>query len=380
MSGAIAEALATALTEGVRQAGCSWQVRRAWPADLKDPGAGVVCELIGGDGGVVGGRLRSAPGTAGAPTWEVIPEDPALPALSPLRADGWTVLAHRLGKRAVLRHDASPAFRKLATPKATRRAVTRLEAVNRQLTAARSGGDRGVPLAPEVIHADLAAGILDLAPAPGVSLRDLLTDPATRLEQAEVAGRLVGSGLVALARVEAEPGDDLPGHTLADEAMVLTRWTAAATALAIVDENAARELRAESEAICRDLYAAGQGAAPPAVLTHRDVHDGQILVDGAATPVLLDWDTACWADPCVDPANLLAHLDLLRDHVPDATDRIAAATAGLWAGLLVGDHPALAQPLRLELLRRASAARIAAVHAFRGRVRSSERNARPARR
>ncbi|WP_425307577.1 phosphotransferase [Ammonicoccus fulvus] len=361
MNASIAKTLAAALTEGVRAAGRSWHVRRAWPADLTDPGAGVVCELIGADGRVVGARLPAEP----AGLVQVVPDDPALPPLSRLRAEGWTVLAHRLSKRAVLRHAEVPVFRKLAAPKATRRAMVRLDAVQRHLAAARSGGDRGVPIAPNPAHADPAAGILDLDPAPGVALRDLLTDPATGVEQAREAGRVLGSALVAMARIEAGP-DDLPGHSLADEATVLARWTAAAARLALVDRVAAQTLDEESAAICRELYAAeGRESAPPAVLTHRDVHDGQALVNGAATPVLIDWDTACWADPCIDPANLLAHLDLLCEQVPEAGDRVAAATAGLWAGLLAGDHPALALPLRLELLRRASAARIAAVHAFR---------------
>lgn len=45
------------------------------------------------------------------------------------------------------------------------------------------------------------------------------------------------------------------------------------------------------------------------VVTHRDLHDGQLLVDGGGI-VLLDLDLACLADPLLDPANLLVHMEL----------------------------------------------------------------------
>ena len=45
--------------------------------------------------------------------------------------------------------------------------------------------------------------------------------------------------------------------------------------------------------------------------THRDLHDKQLLWDGTALGVL-DLDTACVADPALDPANLAVHADLRR--------------------------------------------------------------------
>ena len=50
---------------------------------------------------------------------------------------------------------------------------------------------------------------------------------------------------------------------------------------------------------------------PPAVngLAHRDLHDGQFIVDGK-TISLLDFDLICIADTALDAGNLLAHMKL----------------------------------------------------------------------
>lgn len=344
--------LARMLAEGLPAQGQPWRVTRAWPAVLDDPDQGYVLELKGADGRVRGARLRGD-------TVE-LPDDHSLPALTPLVSAGWTVLAHRLGKRAVLRRDGAGPFRKLATAKATRRAIARADAVDHLLTALPT-----VPRPPERIGMDSDAGTLDLAPARGVALRDLLTDPRTEPASAWTIGRRLGEVLAALATL-AEPSWErgLPAHGPADEAAVVERWVAAACALAPLSDASARRLRAEADAV---IAALTREPARPGVLAHRDLHDGQILVPDEGELTLLDWDTAAWADPCLDTANLLAHFDLLVRHRPDAVARVRGATDGLLAALAEGGHPAAGSADQLDLWRRASAVRIAAVHAFRVR-------------
>ncbi|WP_432560589.1 phosphotransferase family protein [Granulicoccus sp. GXG6511] len=339
-----AEALAAALAEGVRADGVSWRVARAWPAAFDDPTAGHVLELVAEDGDVRGALLRDGVVSTGP--------DAALPALAGLVAEGWTVLAHRFGKRAVLRRDGMGVFRKLATPKATRRAVERADEVDRAL------GALPVPRPPARVGADIAAGTIDLAPAPGLALRSVLTDPATTVTDARSIGRRIGELLGRLTMVA--PGGGLPEHSATDEAEVLARWVTAACESAPLTPDVAARLRAEADAVIGELLRCER--AP--TLAHRDLHDGQILVAPGDLTVL-DWDTAAWADPCLDVGNLLAHLDLLVQRVPVATDRVAALTAGLLEVLGTHDHPAATDPAGLALWRRSSAVRIRAVHAFR---------------
>src|SRR5699024_2461295 len=61
------------------------------------------------------------------------------------------------------------------------------------------------------------------------------------------------------------------------------------------------------ERVARRLEA--QAGPSRLVPTHRDLHDKQLLWDGAALGVL-DLDTACLAAPELDPANLAVHADL----------------------------------------------------------------------
>ncbi|MDO5499051.1 MAG: phosphotransferase [Propionibacteriaceae bacterium] len=346
--------LARALATGVSVNGQHWRVTRAWPASLDDSAQGYVLELAGADGRVRGARLRGGLVELGS--------DGALPALDPLIAQGWSVVAHRLGKRAVLRRNGAGNFRKLATPKATKRAVARADAVERLL-----GAVPGVPRPPGRVGVDTTTGTIDLAPAPGIGLRTLLTDPATTKLRARAVGRRLGDVLASLATIEPASGDvraaRLPEHRLTDEVAVLERWIVSACSLAPLSADDTRRLWQQSDEVLGELARAGQ--RQKLVLSHRDLHDGQVLVAEDGTLTLLDWDTAAWAEPCLDPANLLAHFDLLAEQRPDAAELVAAAAGGLHESLAAAGHPAASDAARLELLRRASAVRIRAVHAFR---------------
>lgn len=125
-------------------------------------------------------------------------------------------------------------------------------------------------------------------------------------------------------------------------------------------------------------------------MTHRDLHDGQVLVDRAtvdasavtgswsATPVgFLDLDTAAVAHPGLDLANLLAHLDLLAGAGPGHQGGqggqgtgthgvLVCFQRGLTDALRQHAHPVLGEnPAGVEVLRAVTRVRLAAVHAFR---------------
>lgn len=312
--------------------------RRAWPG--AEPGC-LVVEVTDPAGRVL--AVLSTPSGA-----RVVEDDPRLPALRDVRAGGARVVAHRAGKRAVLAlpGDPVPAFVKVASPRATARAVDRLHAVTALLA-----GTPGAPRLPVLQHTgDPARGVLVVEPMPGRPLAELVRagDPAAACE----AAARVGEVLAALAAVPNPGRGGLPRHTPGDEADVLSRSVEDAVAYGAVRGDLSRRLHAEA-----DSAAAALRALPPVggVLAHRDLHDGQVLLDGRSVGVL-DWDTAAVADPAQDLANLLAHLDLA--HLEGAAGAAAAVT-----GLARTAPPV--DTWRVQVMRWATRLRLAAVHAFR---------------
>ncbi|WP_369052056.1 phosphotransferase family protein [Kineococcus terrestris] len=374
--------------------GVRW--RRAWPG--KD-GRLVLEGLEGLDDLGTAGRVVAATARpvlrdgrlVGADDLAVVDDDPRLPALAALRAGGATLTAHRAGKRAVLREGppgAPRAFAKVAGSRATRTALDRLAALRALLAAS------GAPARPrlvDVLDADPGAGVLRLAPAPGRDLTSLLARAGAG--ECRAAGRATGRALAALATAPTTApatapaaGPALPVHTGADEAAVLTRWVADARAHGVLPGDLAAALERAADDVAAALRAAGPEGPAPLVPAHRDLHDGQVLVDGTGGTAgwgrvtLLDVDTAALADPCLDAGNLLAHLDLARLLLgPARAAAVDALEDGLRAGWAEAGHPLLAAaPERLELHRAAARLRVVAVHAFRGRARLLAPLARPA--
>lgn len=374
-SAVVREHLARLLHPGApAEPAAGYRVRRAWPADLGDLDAGVVLELD-----AAASTPERAPGphrvgaTLTARGLHVLHGDPRLPTLAAHLAAGADVVSLRPGKRAVLRA-ADGRFIKLARRSATRRALDAQANVDALLA-----GVPGAPARPEFVGGNASTGTLELAPAPGIPLSEALAraeTPADVLPHALACA----AALSALASVVPAAGEDGVGtHTLADEATVLARWAVAALELAPLTDVERVWLTGEAARVAHELRdAAGAGIAGDAdpVLAHRDLHDGQILCarpDAPGGPValtFLDWDTAAWAHPAADLANLVAHVDRLahlgrvrppvaqgfHDHLLDALD-----AAG---------HPAVANPsvMRvLNLLIDATALRLVAVHAFRPR-------------
>lgn len=247
------------------------QVRRAWP---------------GQDGGLVfehtdaRGRLRAGAVSAdGVVRLVEYATDLALPDLRP--DPEAELVVHRLGRRAVLLGGEFAS--KLLRPG---RAVSVAQASER-VTELTCG--TGVTAARVLGH---SGSRVDFQRLPGRSLHALGDDALPGWQRF----------------TEAWPGvtgrpADLPYHGPADEARVLTQWLTWAEEHQALPELTA--LRAAVERTCRDLT----GGDGPVSTIHRDLHDKQLLWDGASLG-LLDCDTAARGEAALDVANLWAHVEL----------------------------------------------------------------------
>lgn len=384
---------------GVRTGVGALRARRVWPADLADPHAGYSIEFETPEGAVA-----AVLDTGGL---KMLTDDEvarALPGLGRWQQAGGRVIAHRAGKRAVVAMlDGS--FVKCAKASATRRALARAVAVDELLHES-----AGAPLRPNLLDSDAGQGWLRLEGATGTPLGRMLDEADPRWVQA--AAEAVATGLTTLAAVSRAAvasrslthglrRDDLPLHTGLQEAEILRAWTNAAALAAPMgalsgDEAARLQRRGHELAESLENHAALRPdveAAAPAVLAHRDLHEGQILIDAAdatngagggvdaggagvggangrntsgSAVTVLDWDTASWTHPALDVANLLAHVQ-----------RGGALSNGpgwhrfeeslVWALADLG-HPAVTSREgreALALLRDAARLRAFAVHALR---------------
>jgi hypothetical protein len=291
----------------------------AQPSVVADPANGLVLRRPGFDAKLPGLRLL---------------HDPAFAAdRLGARADV-SLVAHRLGKRAVLR---------ISGPKGLRFARLRpvtsgsgKEAYDRHLALWQALQGETALAIPRPLGFDPELGMALFAALPG-------KPPVFRGLPGFVACRSVTEALVALQALA------LPAahHRAADEMAILTAW---AGRLGPVFP----ELAAEVQPLVDRLSDPLNGLAPmPPVLCHRDLHESQILLSHGRTG-LLDFDTLRMGDPCLDIGNLQAHLILatLRDGLP----RRAFVTS------LENAAPV---PLsRVALWRRAALLRLAMIYAF----------------
>lgn len=229
------------------------------------------------------------------------------------------LVAHRLGKRAVLRLGL------------------RGRHIYARLSANKSGEGQGRLARHRSIWDALGPDVplsipepLGSVPEIGLSLFGELPghEPEFRRDADAIAG-----ALAALRRCGIQ---GLPHHSGADEAAILRSWH---QRCALYLPDLARRLTSVVERTCETLSGCDRPVAP----CHRDLHEKQILVsDGRAG--FLDFDTLSLADPALDPGNLAAHL--------------------FFAGL--DEHPlhaALGSP-DITLWRRAALLRLAMIHAF----------------
>ena len=106
--------------------------------------------------------------------------------------------------------------------------------------------------------------------------------------------------------------------------------------------------------------------APSVGLTHRDLHDGQFLVDGEVVS-LLDFDLLCNADVALDAGNLLAHLVLRELQAADncSTNAARVCSDAFLQGLARCQEPGFKR--RLYYYQATSFYRLALLYALRPR-------------
>lgn len=201
------------------------------------------------------------------------------------RTGSATILSWRPGRRIVARLDGGSIL------KGFRRGRSKRAAAHHERVAAALDGN-GFRIARVLAH-DPASEFVVYEHLAGRPFSLGSTDSA---DSALVA---IGS---ALARFQkSEIGADVAVHTRHDELVVLDtaaeRWQRVAGSLPGGWQHARTRLAAIAE---------GAGGT---CLAHRDLHDGQILLDGGA-PALLDLDLTCRAERELDLSNLAIHLDL----------------------------------------------------------------------
>lgn len=306
------------------------EVRRAWPDKVVDGVARVSVE-----GPDRQGRLRA--GTvdrAGRVILHPPGQDRRLPALREVAPLGRLVV-HRSGRRAVV---ALPdRYVKVVRP-GRAPAVARAAEQGRAIAVA-AGLD-----APAVLQFD--AGQVALAVVPGRPVHDLSEDPAW--------DQIWSTWAQAWALLQAQRTDELAPHTCQDEAEVLRAWARRAEVAGVLHGTGwlDRLARTADELAALDVRRQ--------VPTHRDLHDKQLLWhDGRLA--LLDFDTACRAEPEVDLANLAVHARLrgAQGRWSGAASRTVLAAVAHVAGAAAADAA------RMSLAERATLARLAAVYAFR---------------
>lgn len=264
------------------------------------------------------------------------PDDPALPALAQVAAQGQLVV-HRVGRRAVVR--LADRYAKVLRPGRGAR-IARTAGTGHQLaTAAGLDAPRVLSATDDVVTFSVVAG------QPLHELSDLPAESWTRAWQAWAD---------CWMRFQSQPADGLRVHGPAEEAAVLRMWA----------DRAAAHLAGTPwpERLEETAQTLADRPAVHLVPTHRDLHDKQVLWDGQRLGVL-DLDTLGRAEAALDPANLAVHADL----------RVAQ---GLWgrqaADEVVGRARAVASAAGVDeeqwqLYTAATVARLVAVYATRER-------------
>lgn len=307
-----------------------YQVRRAWPH--RDE---VVVEAIDADGLVCPGRC-----TAGRTRICASGTDPRLPGLSEVVSEAGGpshVVGHRRGRRAVVRDGRR--WIKVMRQASLQPAADRHRAIQSAVAGSRVR-------VPELVSVERRLGAIVVGHLDGVAML-------------EAADPVAAAGSVRRTMLEwwrlATPLD-LPVHDAQAERAVLASWAMAAARHQVIPV----ELRPAFAAATASADAALATLGPRrAVLSHRDLHDAQILVDGRQVG-MLDLDTAARADPALDLGNLLAHVDLAA-----RAGRLDSATSDAVGDVLAGALAGPGDRRAVSVYRAASRARLVAVHAFR---------------
>lgn len=293
----------------VSAAGAVVTIERAWPSDRLTAVGEPVMRFEGTDedGRLRAGRLIVTAGGGGASVSAALADygrDRALPDLADALADDGELVVHRLGRRAVVRR--CDRYVKVLRPGRASDSV--LERTRTGSALATAAGVR----APEILA--VADGRMDLSVLGGVGLHD--SGGSMDLAQWRAAWDAWAAAWACLAdsgtptpghgAAATRAGDAaLPAHTAADELAALHDWLGHTTRFATLP-HLVGELRRRCAALA-DTFAASR--PDPLVVSHRDLHDKQLLWDGDAIG-LLDLDTMARAEAACDLANLAVHAEL----------------------------------------------------------------------
>jgi Phosphotransferase enzyme family len=371
------------------------RLRRAWPRRS----GRLLLEYWAADGRIIGGQWLADPRRLGEVAEETRRSGPAelveaaeghrvllqsagadrrLLGLAPLLArPGSTLLVHRPEQRAVVRLAGSPApaYARVVPPSHLEPLVGAVDRAQRM-----ADGAFTTPLLREV---DCESGVGVFESLPGAPLHELLgSDEA--LSHAPAIGRALQILHAADVRPETQP------HGPDAEARVLWTWVGRLPRYAPSLAGAT----SEAAAVVADALRPEQPVR--LVPAHRDLHDKQIFLDGGpraslAMPAsriagfardpsattgrpdglethapsvgLLDFDTLAAAEPALDLANLLVHLDLRA--LQGECDQAWAETMA--KGLLEGYGTKWPGEDRLSAYADATRVRLACVYAFRPR-------------
>ncbi|MQA82149.1 MAG: hypothetical protein GEV10_27380 [Streptosporangiales bacterium] len=340
----------------VPSSGRTLRVRRAWPRS----DGHVLLELGGDDGSRVAGQwfadrgeLAHVAARTPAPG-EAVPEssvllqpdgaDHRLPALATLlRRPGSSLVAHRPGRRAVVRMPEGDAVR---YAKVVRRGRSLDLVAKARLVDERAAG---VVTVPRLVRHHADSGVLVWSEVAGPTLHEQGTDRSWPAEEVRRVWNAVG---VAVRRMHnGLPGADLPRYDACAEYVSTVHWLYAAERhglLPPVDvDHTLAELRARRPGSIGVL--------------HRDLHDKQLVLATGRLLGLLDLDTLAVGERALDVANLLGHLELrvlqglLLPHQAEAARD----------GLLTGCAPDAATLSRIPAYLTATRLRLAGVYAFR---------------
>ncbi|MEX5234257.1 phosphotransferase [Kocuria arenosa] len=320
--------------------GLPLRVRRAWPADSPR----IVLELEDEHGRVRAGEATPGPGRPW--TVRVLPhgEDPRLPGLAAAVAAGGRVVVHRHRRRAVV--GITDRFVKFLARARAPRVAERSDRLHGLGTAA------GFAVPAVLARAE---DRVEFSVLPGRSLHEL--GAAGQADAYRAAWEEWARCWPALAT--AVPDAELPEHAAEDEARTLARWAGHLEAFPGLLEAPPGTAAALARRIGEELSAL-PAARRTRVVLHRDLHDKQLLFDGARLG-LLDFDTAALGEPELDLANLSVHLELrAAQGLLDPALRAAGQEAVSVVSRALG-----ADPARLALHAEATRLRLACVYAFR---------------
>ncbi|WP_459334098.1 phosphotransferase [Arthrobacter sp. Hz1] len=347
--------MVTSIPETVTdKAGRQLTIHRAWPRD----GGRLIFEASDPDGGQIRAGAVEADGRV---RLSAFAEDPVLSGLPNAAAQG-QLLVHRYKRRAVVR-DAVGYTKLLAPGKAEAVAAS-----HRLMSSlARTSG---IVIPEVVVHHPES---VTLSAVPGISFHEMGQAGSQVDTQADsVADRVAEENwataweqwstrwplLAASQKAGVVGATELPAHGTRDECRTVSRWVTYAQEFRVLPVAADRLQRASTQ-VTRLLIS---GAPQATVLSHRDLHDKQLLFNPDSRSVgLIDCDTIAAAEPALDLANLLVHIDLRGAQGVYSPAAAHTAEQSIWATASAMD----VSEVRINAYAASTRLRLACLYAFR---------------